>query len=90
LDSNVKTPVPQIARMWLTDDSHVRKVIHEFSEEGFGSLRPDYRGGPPCRITPAQRKRVVAVAGARPDTQGVPLTRWSLDGSPATWLVRTS
>jgi transposase len=78
LASNVKTPVPQIARMWLTDESHVRKVIHEFNEEGFDSLRPDYRGGRPRRITPDQRKRVVAVAGARPDTQGVPLTRWSL------------
>jgi hypothetical protein len=30
LASNVRTPVPQIARMWLTDESHVRKVIHEF------------------------------------------------------------
>lgn len=79
LASNVKTPVPQIARMWLTDESHVRKVIHEFNEEGFDSLRPEYGGGRPRRITPAQRKRVVAVAGARPDTQGVPLTRWSLD-----------
>jgi transposase len=79
LASNVKTPAGQIARMWLTDESHVRKVIHEFNEEGFDSLRPDYRGGRPRRITPAQRQRVVAVAGARPDTQGVPLTRWSLD-----------
>lgn len=79
LASNVKTPAGQIARMWLTDESHVRKVIHEFNEEGFDSLRPDYRGGRPRRITAAQRQRVVAVAGARPDTQGVPLTRWSLD-----------
>ncbi len=79
LASNVKTPAGQIARMWLTDESHVRKVIHEFNEEGFDSLRPEYRGGRPRRITPAERKRAVAVAGARPDTQGVPLTRWSLD-----------
>ena len=79
LASNVKTPVPQIARMWLTDESHVRKVIHEFNEEGFDSLRPNYRGGRPRRITVAERQRAVAVAGARPDTQGVPLTRWSLD-----------
>jgi transposase len=79
LASNVKTPVPQIARMWLTDESHVRRVIHEFNEQGFDSLRPDYRGGRPRRITAAQRQRVVAVAGARPDTHGVPLTRWSLD-----------
>jgi len=79
LASNVKMPAPQIARMWLTDESHVRKVIHEFNEEGFDSLRPEYRGGRPRRITPTERQRVVAVAGARPDTQGVPLTRWSLD-----------
>ena len=65
--------------MWLTDESHVRKVIHEFNDEGFDSLRPDYRGGRPRRITSTERKRAVAVAGARPDTQGVPLTRWSLD-----------
>ena len=86
LASNVKTPAGQIARMWLTDESHVRKVIHEFNEEGFDSLRPDYRGGRPCRITDTDRKRVVAVAGARPDTQGVPLTRWSLDRLSA-WLA---
>jgi transposase len=79
LASNVKTPVPQIARMWLTDESHVRRVIHEFNQQGFDSLRPEYRGGRPRRIAAAERQRVVAVAGARPDTQGVPLTRWSLD-----------
>src|SRR5947209_9099436 len=62
----------------MTDESHVRKVILDF-KEGFDSLCPDYRGGRPRRITPTERKRVVAVAGARPDTQGVPLTRWSLD-----------
>ena len=79
LASNVKTPAGQIARMWLTDESHVRKVIHEFNEEGFDSLRPDYRGGRPRRITTSERQRAVAVAGARPNGQGVGLTRWSLD-----------
>src|SRR5436190_11709990 len=34
LASNVKTPVPQIARMWLTDESQVRKVIHESTRKG--------------------------------------------------------
>ena len=67
--------VPDIARMWMTGDSHVRKVIHEFNERGFESLDLDYRGGRPCRITPTQRQRGAAVAGARPDRQGVPLTR---------------
>jgi transposase len=86
LASNVKTPAGQIARMWLTDESHVRKVIHGFNEEGFDSLRPDYRGGRPRRITTSERTRAIAVAGARPDTQGVPLTRWSLDRLSA-WLA---
>jgi transposase len=69
---------PEIARLMRTDESHVRKVIHAFNEEGFSSLDPDYRGGRPKKTTPGDRDRIVAVARARPDTQGVPLTRWSL------------
>jgi transposase len=78
LASNTGMSAPEIARMWQTDESHVRKVIHEFNERGLDSLDPDYRGGRPRRITAAERNRIVAVAGARPDIQGVPLTRWSL------------
>src|SRR3954466_5223473 len=69
---------PQIAAVVRTDESHVRKVIHAFDQQGFGSLDPDYRGGRPKKTTPEQRDRIVAVARARPDTQGVALTRWSL------------
>lgn len=69
---------PQIARMWMTDESHVRKVIHEFNRHGFESLRPRFRGGRPRRIQTDDEQRIVAVAGARPDTLGVPYTRWSL------------
>jgi transposase len=69
---------PQIAALVCTDESHVRKVIHAFNAEGFGSLDPDYRGGRPKKTTPAQRDRIVAVARTRPDHQGVALTRWSL------------
>jgi len=68
----------QIAALVGTDESHVRKVIHAFNERGFGSLDPELRGGRPRRITAEQRARIVAVAGARPDTLGVPATRWSL------------
>lgn len=78
LASNVRMPVPQIAEMWHTDPSWVRKVIHDFNERGMDSLRPRYRGGRPRRITTEQRQRIVSVAGARPDSQGMPLTRWSL------------
>jgi transposase len=78
LASNVGSSVPQIAAMWMTDERHVRRVIDEFNERGMASLDPEYGGGRPRRITDDQRKRIVAVAGARPDTQGVALTRWSL------------
>ncbi|HEX5898582.1 MAG TPA: IS630 family transposase [Solirubrobacteraceae bacterium] len=78
LASNVGNSVPQIAAMWMTDESHVRRVIHDFNERGMASLDPEYRGGRPRRITDAERRKAVAVAGARPDRQGVALTRWSL------------
>ncbi len=78
LASSTGMSAPQIAAMARTDESHVRKVIHAFNEQGFGSLDPEYRGGRPKKTTPEQRDRIVAVARARPDTQGVALTRWSL------------
>ncbi len=68
----------EIARMLMSDESHVRKVIHDFNEQGFESLRPRFGGGRPRRITDEQEARIVSVAGARPDSLGVPLTRWSL------------
>jgi transposase len=78
LASNTLMSVPQIARMWITDESHVRRVIHEFNQYGFESLRPRFGGGRPRRISTDDEQRIVAVAGARPDTLGVPYTRWSL------------
>lgn len=78
LASATEMSAPDIARLYRTDESYVRKVIHAFNEEGFDSLRPRYRGGRPKKTTPAERDRVVAIARARPDTQGVALTRWSL------------
>ena len=78
LASSTGMSAPQIAAMARTDESHVRKVIHAFNEQGFASLDPDYRGGRPKKTTPEQRDRIIAVARARPDTQGVALTRWSL------------
>src|SRR3954466_15084903 len=78
LASSTGMSAPQIAAMARSDETHVRKVIHAFNLEGFASRDPDYRGGRPKKTTPEQRDRIVAVARARPDTQGVALTRWSL------------
>ena len=69
---------PQIARMLLTDESYVRKVIHDFNRDGFDSLRPRTGGGRARRISTDDEAKIVALAGARPDTLGVPYTRWSL------------
>ena len=79
LASATEMSAPDIARLYLTDADHVRKVIHEFNERGFAALDPDYRGGRPTKTTPEQRDEFVSVARARPDTQGVALTRWSID-----------
>ena len=79
LASATRMSVPEIAQMWRTDERHVRRVVNGFNEQGFDSLRPNYRGGRPRRIDRAQRKRIVAIAGARPDSQEVALTRWSLE-----------
>jgi transposase len=79
LASATEMAAPQIAQLYLTDADHVRKVIHDFNDRGFAALDPDYRGGRPKMVTPEQRDAVVAVARARPDTQGVALTRWSID-----------
>ncbi len=76
--SATKMSAPQIAALVGTDETHVRKVIQAFNERGFSSLDPDSRGGRPRRITAEQRARIIAVAGARPDSMGVPATRWSL------------
>ena len=78
LASNTLMSAPEIARMLLTDESHVRKVIHEFNRQGFDSLRPRFGGGRPRRISSDDEQRIVALAGARPQALGVPYTRWSL------------
>lgn len=38
---------PEIARALQTDESQVRRVIHDFNERGFDSLRPRFGGGRP-------------------------------------------
>jgi transposase len=69
---------PQIAAVVRTDENQVRRVVHEFNQQGMDSLRPFVGGGRPQRIRQPTRDRIVAIAGACPRTYGVPLTRWSL------------
>lgn len=78
LASATEMSAREIADLWMTDESHVRKVIHDFNQHGFTSLRPRFGGGRPRRISSEDEARIVSLAGARPSTLGVPLTRWSL------------
>ncbi len=62
LASSTGMPAPQIADLVRSDESHVRKVIHAFNEEGFGSLDPDYRGVPLTRWSlPKLRAHLAAI-----------------------------
>jgi hypothetical protein len=70
-------PAPQVAAVVRTDASHVLEVIHAFNERV--SVRWTLTiGRAPEADDALQRDRIVAVARARPNTQGVALTRWSL------------
>jgi hypothetical protein len=80
LASNVRMPVSQIAEMWHTDPSWVRKVIHDFNERGMDSLRPRYRGGRPRRITTDQLpagSRLISGSGSSAWPVPVPTRRGS-------------
>lgn len=57
---------PQIAAVVRTDENQVRRVVHEFNQQGMDSLRPFVGGGRPRRIGQPTRDRIVAIAGACP------------------------
>ncbi len=78
LASAARMAPADIARALSTDESHVRKVIKAFNEEGFESLNPRYRGGRPRKVDPDTAARVVKIALDPPQVSGVPLTRWSI------------
>ncbi len=67
-----------LAKTLQTDENQVRRVINEFNERGFESLRPHVGGGRPRKIDQPTRDRIVAIALACPQDHGEPLTRWSL------------
>ena len=69
---------PAIARLAATSQDRVREMIHRFNELGMASLDPQWAGGRPRRITTDDEEFIVETATARPETLGLPFTRWSL------------
>ena len=78
LASDTRSSAPEIARVLRTDENQVRRVIGEFNSDGMASLRPPIGGGRPRKIDDTARRRIRAIALARPRELGEPGTRWSL------------
>jgi hypothetical protein len=52
LASNAGHSVPQIAAMWMTDEHHVRRVIHDFNERGMARWTLRIGAGVPAASPP--------------------------------------
>ncbi|MGW8885959.1 IS630 family transposase [Streptomyces sp. NPDC055749] len=71
-------PVARIAAVSFTSDDRVRDVIHNFNTDGFDSLYPKYRGGPPRTFTLAERREIKKIAKSKPTEHDLPFSTWSL------------
>src|SRR5207302_330421 len=69
---------PQIAKVVFTSADRVREVIHNFNDDGYDSLYPNYGGGRRPVFTLPQRHQVKKIALARPGDHGLPFSTWSL------------
>jgi transposase len=72
------TPVPAIARLVAADEDTVRDVVHLFNAKGLAALDPRWAGGRPRLISDDDIAVIVEAATTRPETLGLPFTRWSL------------
>ncbi len=70
--------VPVIARLVATSEDRVREMIHRFNDMGMASLDPQWAGGRPRQITTDDEAFIATTANARPETLGLPFTRWSI------------
>ena len=72
------TPVGAIARLVAADEDTVRDVVHLFNAKGLAALDPRWAGGRPRLISDDDIAVIVEAAITRPETLGLPFTRWSL------------
>lgn len=79
-------PVAKIAKVTFTSADRVRDVLHKFTDGGFDSLSPKYRGGRPRTFTAPGRREIKKVAKSKPAEHGLPFSTWSL-AEPADFLV---
>jgi transposase len=70
--------VAQIAKVAFTSEDRVRAVLHNFNDDAFESLYPQYAGGRPPTVTFPQRQAIKKIALARPQDHDLPFSTWSL------------
>ena len=70
--------VPDIAALLATTEGYVRRVVHDFNEQGFGALDPKWSSGRPRRIDAATREQICRIARCQPSDLGLAFTVWSL------------
>jgi transposase len=70
--------VAQIAKVAFTSEDRVRAVLHNFNDDGFGSLYPRYAGGRPPTFTLPERRQIKKIALSRPVDHDLPFSTWSL------------
>lgn len=70
--------VPDIAHMFATTEGYVRRVVHDFNEQGFAALDPKWSSGRPRRIDAVTREEICRIARCQPCDLGLSFTVWSL------------
>src|SRR5215467_2331710 len=71
------TLVPAIARLVAADEDTVRDVIHLSNAKGPAALDPRWASGRPRRSGDEDIEIILTAPTARPETLGLPFTRWS-------------
>lgn len=70
--------VPEIAETYYLSEDHVRRLIRQFNNEGFRSLKPKKPGGKEPTFTEEQQAEIIELALMPPKLLGLPFTQWSL------------
>jgi transposase len=69
--------VAEIAAIVRESEETVRRWLKRFQADGLAGLSDRYRGGAPCKVTPAYREQLLFAVRRRPRTLGLPFSLWT-------------
>lgn len=78
LAAEQKMGAPAIARLVRETDQTVRNWLKRYEAEGLEGLKSKPQPGPPEKITPAYKARLLEVVRVRPRSLGQPYSLWTL------------